>query len=86
MAATRCHNVCKVYGTSIKESKMCIVMKLYRESMNGLMRRYPEGKLPVHEVKRYASSEGFFPKVSFVPELDLICLCILGTGAKSVKR
>jgi hypothetical protein len=54
MAATRCHNVCKVYGTSIKESKMCIVMKLYRESMNGLMRRYPEGKLPVHEVKRYA--------------------------------
>ena len=55
MAATRCHNVCKVYGTSIKDSKMCIVMKLYRESMNGLMRRYPEGKLPVHEVKRYGS-------------------------------
>ena len=41
MAATRCHNVCKVYGTSIKDNKMCIVMKLYRESMNGLMHAEP---------------------------------------------
>jgi serine/threonine protein kinase len=55
MAATRCHTVCKVYGTTVKENKMCIVMKLYKESMNGLMRRYPEGKLPMQEVKRYGS-------------------------------
>ena len=55
MAATRCHNVCKVYGTTVKENKMCIVMKLYKESMNGLMRRYPEGRLPMQEVKRYGS-------------------------------
>lgn len=53
MAATRCHNVCKVYGTTIKDDKMCIVMKLYRESMLGLMRRYPGGKLPLTEIRRY---------------------------------
>ena len=53
MAATRCHNVCKVYGTTMKDNKMCIVMKLYKESMTGLMRRYPECKLPMQEVRRY---------------------------------
>ncbi|EKX35353.1 hypothetical protein GUITHDRAFT_146555 [Guillardia theta CCMP2712] len=45
MAALRCHNVCK--------GKMCIVMKLYRESMLSRMRRYPGGKLPLAEVQRY---------------------------------
>jgi hypothetical protein len=51
MAATRCHNVCKVYGTTIKDGKMCIVMRLYKESMQGLMRRYPGGRLPLAEIR-----------------------------------
>lgn len=45
LAAMRCHNVCKVYGTTFKDGKLCIVMKLYKESMGGLMRRSPGGKL-----------------------------------------
>ena len=53
MAASRCHNVCKVYGTTVKEGKMCIVMKLYKESMAALVRRQPDGRLPIHEVRRY---------------------------------
>jgi serine/threonine protein kinase len=53
MAASRCHNVCKVYGTTVKEGKMCIVMKLYKESMAALVRRQPAGRLPMHEIRRY---------------------------------
>ena len=53
MAASRCHNVCKVYGTTVKEGKMCIVMKLYKESMAGMVRRQQGGKLPLSEVRRY---------------------------------
>ncbi len=47
MAAMRCHNVCKVYGTTFKDGKLCIVMKLYKESMQSMMKRYPSGKLPL---------------------------------------
>jgi hypothetical protein len=47
MAAMRCHNVCKVYGTTFKDGKLCIVMKLYKESMMSLMKRHPNGKLPL---------------------------------------
>ena len=32
LATMRCHNVCKAYGTAVKEGKLCIVMKLYKES------------------------------------------------------
>jgi serine/threonine protein kinase len=53
MAASRCHNVCKVYGTAVKDDKMCIVMRLYKESMLGLMRRCPGGRLPLSDVRRY---------------------------------
>jgi serine/threonine protein kinase len=49
----RCHNVCKVYGTAEKEGKLCIVMKLYKESMRGLLGRSEGGKLGLDAVKRY---------------------------------
>lgn len=53
MAAMRCHNVCKVYGTSVKDEKMCIVMKLYKESLAGLLRRSPHGKLSLDQTRRF---------------------------------
>ena len=55
MAASRCHNVCKVYGTTVKDGKLCIVMRLYRESMAALLRRQPGGRLPLCEVRRYGA-------------------------------
>jgi len=53
LAAMRCHNVCKVYGTALKEGKLCIVMKLYKESMRGLLGRSEGHKLPLADVQRY---------------------------------
>ena len=55
MAASRCHNVCKVYGTTVKGDKLCIVMRLYRESMAALLRRQPDGRLPLQQVRRYGA-------------------------------
>ena len=47
----RCKQTCipQVYGTAIKDGKVCIVMKLYRESLQGLLKRQG-GKLPLSEV------------------------------------
>ena len=42
-----------VYGTAVKDDKMCIVMRLYKESMLGLMRRCPGGRLALSDVRRY---------------------------------
>lgn len=53
IAAMRCHNVCKVYGTAVKEGKLCIVMKLYKESMRGLLGRSEGQKLDLEAVQRY---------------------------------
>ena len=51
VAAMRCKQTCipQVYGTAIKDGKVCIVMKLYRESLQGLLKRQG-GKLPLSEV------------------------------------
>jgi serine/threonine protein kinase len=53
LAAMRCHNVCKVYGTAVKDGKLCIIMKLYKESMRGLLARTPGRKLNLGDVQRY---------------------------------
>lgn len=53
LAAMRCHNVCKVYGTAVKDGKVCIIMKLYKESMRGLLGRTEGNKLSLSDVKRY---------------------------------
>jgi serine/threonine protein kinase len=53
LAAMRCHNVCKVYGTAEKDGKLCIIMKLYKESMRGLLQRTDGHKLSLEDVKRY---------------------------------
>ena len=53
LAAMRCHNVCKVYGTAVKEGKLCIIMKLYKESMRGLLLRTEGNKLSLDKVQRY---------------------------------
>ena len=53
LAAMRCHNVCKVYGTAAKEGKLCIVMKLYKESMRGLLLRSEGHKLSLDKVQGY---------------------------------
>lgn len=55
LAAMRCHNVCKVYGTAVKDGKLCIIMKLYKESMRGLLSRTPGRKLPLVDAKRYGA-------------------------------
>eukprot|EP00291_Cryptomonas_curvata_P018057 CAMPEP_0172163424 /NCGR_PEP_ID=MMETSP1050-20130122/7265_1 /TAXON_ID=233186 /ORGANISM="Cryptomonas curvata, Strain CCAP979/52" /LENGTH=313 /DNA_ID=CAMNT_0012833615 /DNA_START=77 /DNA_END=1014 /DNA_ORIENTATION=+ len=55
MAASRCHNVCKVYGTTVKSGKLCIVMRLYRESLAALLRRQPGGRLPLPDARRFGA-------------------------------
>eukprot|EP00960_Hanusia_phi_P048418 758936-Hanusia_phi.AAC.1 len=55
LAAMRCHNVCKVYGTTIKDGKLCIVMRLYRQSLQDLIQQQPSRALGLPLVKKYAA-------------------------------
>ncbi|EKX49382.1 hypothetical protein GUITHDRAFT_67940, partial [Guillardia theta CCMP2712] len=55
LAAMRCHNVCKVYGTTIKDGKLCIVMRLYRQSLQDLIQQQPRRSLGAKLVKKYAA-------------------------------
>ena len=51
IAAMRCHNVCKVFGTTVKDSKLCIVMRLYKESLQGVMERSTGGCIPIADIQ-----------------------------------
>jgi serine/threonine protein kinase len=52
VAATRCNNLCKLFGTCTQGDHFLLIMKLYTESLKALLWR--EGPLSILHVLRYA--------------------------------
>jgi eukaryotic-like serine/threonine-protein kinase len=53
-AAWKCQNTVKIYGTTMKEGRLCIVMKLYESSLTQVISSAPGGKLAHHVALQYS--------------------------------
>ena len=53
-AAMRCQHACRLYGTTVKQGKLCLVMKLYAQSLDRLMRAQPHRRFAPADAVRYS--------------------------------
>ena len=53
-AASKCLYTVKIYGTTIKDDRLCIVMKLYESSLTKVISSAPGGKLAPHVALQYS--------------------------------
>jgi len=53
-AASKCLYTVKIYGTTIKDGRLCIVMKLYESSLAKVISLAPGGKLAPHVALQYS--------------------------------
>jgi len=50
--STRCHHVCRLYGVTFKANRVCLVMKLYKKSLHGLLAER-RGHMAVSDIQKY---------------------------------
>ncbi|CAD7702139.1 unnamed protein product [Ostreobium quekettii] len=50
--STRCHHVCRLYGVACKDSRVCIVMKLYKKSLHDQLAER-RGHMALCDIKKY---------------------------------
>ena len=53
-AATRCQHACRLYGTCVIDGKLALVMKLYVQSLDRLMRKQPGRRFSPEIALRYS--------------------------------
>lgn len=53
-AAMRCQHACRLYGTCVKGGKLALVMKLYAQSLDRLMRKQPQRRFAPPDAVRYS--------------------------------
>eukprot|EP01047_Picozoa_sp_COSAG01_P004245 COSAG01_NODE_139_length_24311_cov_75.405873_9_plen_326_part_00 len=53
-AAMRCQHACRLYGTCVKDGKLALVMKLYTQSLDKLMRKQPGRCFSAENAVRYS--------------------------------
>ncbi len=53
-AAMRCQHACRLYGTCVKQGKLALVMKLYSQSLDRLMRKQRAGRFAPADAVRYS--------------------------------
>ena len=53
-AAMRCQHACRLYGTCVKQGKLALVMKLYTQSLDRLMRKQPQRCFVPADAVRYS--------------------------------
>ncbi len=53
-AAMRCQHACRLYGTCVKQGKLALVMKLYSQSLDRLMRKQRTRRFAPADAVRYS--------------------------------